>query len=383
MAKRKQEETSWEDSADILPIPDLDSSFFRIDEDDGSGGDILEIPEDILMELETLPPKERESRLSVLRVEAAERRKSVQEQESVEPFLRGRVAAALRLFTGTSVPKEFNTPWSATKYYKSAPAARPERTYADPIEEANEDIDGDAIDVRGPLFFDAHERDSQPPQEEDDVLADDDPASHSVAHAEEAAVLVAEEEAAQDELEKSAWLADIEEIKVVSTPAKLSGMERAGDWSVVSQKMSLSCTLTPVVPGRRSCITIEPVMVQLGSKNDEDQYEVTDKDTDSENELTPNSRAKKHIPPWCANWRQKAIAQIAVDPESIFGISMPKCELDVIFTERNYQRMGLKRPKRVRGSSGNWTFDQLTQGEIDRYRAKCGQVVKADGVFVE
>jgi hypothetical protein len=123
-------------------------------------------------------------------------------------------------------------------------------------------------------------------------------------------------------------------------------------------------------------------MVPLGPKLVDEQYEVTDKDTDSENELSPNSRAKKHIPGWCVNWRQKSIAQIAVDPESIFGVTVPKCELDIIFTQRNYQDMGLHRPKRARGSSGNWTFDILTQDEVDRYRAKLGQVVRAEGVFI-
>jgi hypothetical protein len=221
---------------------------------------------------------------------------------------------------------------------------------------------------------------------DDGGLGIDDEEILGKSNAEAAAVAVAEEEAAKEELEKSAWLADIEEIKVVSTPAKIvavTGGKPAGDWSVVTQKMNMACGLTPVVPGRRSCVAFHPRMVPLPPKNDEDQYEVTDKDTDSEDELSPNSRAKKHIPPWCVNWRQKAIAQIAVDPESIFGVTVPKCELDVIFTDENYRRMGLLRPKRARGSSGNWAFDKLTQEEVDKYRAKCGQVVKAEGVFVE
>ncbi len=149
--------------------------------------------------------------------------------------------------------------------------------------------------------------------------------------------------------------------------------------------MNLACQLTPVVPGRRSCIVISglPRMVALLPKQPDDQYDISDKDTDSEDELSPTARAKKHVPTWCSNWRQKAIAQIAVDPESIFGASLPKCDLDVVFTEHNYKDMGLQRPKRTRGSSGNWNFDKLTQDEVDKYRAKCGQVVKAEGVFIE
>lgn len=361
----------------ILEIPDLDSSIFA-DLDP-----ILEIPDDLMAELLLLEPEKRVARLSTamgpaLAAEIVRRSSLARPPESVESFMSGKVAAALKLFTGTRILQEFPgvVPSSSSKYKKPAFSNfRKEEIIAE------EDIDGvcvdgmcvdDAVVENNSPFFDAAEKDD---------LSDEDPANHSVAHAVEAAQQVAEEEAAQNELDKSAWLADIEEIKIVSTPAKLS--VSGHDWSAVSQKMNLSCTLTPVVPGRRSCITMEPVMVQLGPKYDEDQYEVTDKDTESENEMTPNTRAKKHIPAWCANWRQKAIAQIAVDPESIFGIVMPKCELETIFTEKNYQTMGLARPKRVRGSSGNWTFDKLTQNEIDMYRAKCGQVVKAEGVFIE
>jgi hypothetical protein len=348
-----------------------------------SDGPILEIPDDLLAELEGLDPVKREERLSLLCLEFEEKRKSESQgklPEVSEPQLpiTGRVAAALKLFTGTSVPKrEFGIPVPITskpvKLIQSAP---------NPI--IDEAIDGVAIDPpheKIPIkFYDVQEKGVIEIDFDDDEEQD---AELSQIHAAEAAQAVAEEEAVKDELEKSAWLADIEEIKIVSTPAKHDSKEKSGDWSVVSQKMNLSCTLTPVVPGRRSCIAILPVKVPLGPKHVDDQYDVTDKDTDSENELSPNTRAKKKIPGWCTNWRQKTIAQVAVDPESIFGISMPKCDLDVIFTDRNYRKMGLQRPKRARGSSGNWTFDKLSQDEIDKYRAKLGQVVKAEGVFVE
>ena len=370
--KRKEmtsDEPKQKELEPILEIPDLDSSMFADDE-----GDILEIPEDYISELQALEPSKRVARLSLLVGEEAAvdiiNESFTKAPESVAPFLTGKVAAALKLFTGTRVLKEFQAPPSSVKYTKpSGPTVGFQR--AEPVPEEDPGLDGAP-------FYDAT-------NEQEEEMDEEDPANHSVLHAQQAAALVAEEEAAQNELDKSAWLADIEEIRVVATPAKVSdeSTTRVHDWSVVSQKMNLSCTLTPVVPGRRSCITVEPIMIQLGPKHDEDQYEVTDKDTESETELSPNTRAKKHIPPWCVNWRQKAIAQIAVDPESIFGITMPRCDLDIIFDDRNYARMGLQRPKRVRGSSGNWTFDKLTQNEIDMYRAKCGQVVKAEGVFIE
>jgi hypothetical protein len=383
--KRKQAQISAEPSLSTIaeaPVTGdggMDLSF---------DGPILEIPDDLLAELEGLDPVKREERLSVLRIEVEERRKSAVVQEEIAPAvpLAGRVAAALKLFTGSSVPKrEFGLPIPTVssravitkKQTESVPPAEmPMR-----IDEALDGVAIDCMDVDSePVqFYDVQEKGIIAIECDDD---DEQDPEVSQLHAAEAAQQVAQEQAVKEELEKSAWLADIEEIKIVSTPAKNAPKDKTGDWSVVSQKMNLSCTLTPVVPGRRSCITIQPVMVPLGAKIVEEQYDISDKDTDSENEVSPNSRAKKHIPSWCANWRQKTIAQVAVDPESIFGVTVPKCDLDIIFTEKNYRKMGLQRPKRVRGSSGNWTFDKLTQDEIDIYRAKLGQVVKAEGVFL-
>lgn len=373
----------------IAESPAVDASF---------DGPILEIPDDLLAELEGLEPVQRERRMSELKLEVEERRRSAEQQhqqaairepvtEEQAPALTGRVAAALKLFTGTSVPKrDFGVvSFAPSKVYNTkAPTGVVISEYmaididGEAIEDHNQNATGEPI-----KFYDAREKGVVDVEFEEDSESDanNDP-EVSQLHAAEAAKEVAEEEAAVEELEKSVWLADIEEIKVVSTPAKGGKSEVNADWSAVSQRMNLSCHLTPVVPGRRSCVVVKPKMVPLGPKDVSDQYDITDKDTDSESELSPASRAKKHIPPWCVNWRQKAIAQIAVDPESIFGVTVPKCDLDVIFTQKNYRDMGLSRPKRVRGSSGNWTFDKLTQDEVDRYRAKLGQVVKADGVFV-
>ena len=381
--KRKQDSITAEPAlASIEESPAKNPSAQEKENMDLSfDGPILEIPDDLLAELEGLDPEKRQERLSVLRIEVEERRKSMVTASAPEPeqppSLTGRVAAALKLFTGTSVPKrDFGLPSIPVVSTKAKPAA--------PAKLVDEALDGIAIDEKQPVkFYDVQVDGVIAIEFEDDEEIEGQDPEVSQLHAAEAAQAVAEEEAVKEELEKSAWLADIEEIKIVSTPAKHAPKDKhTGDWSAVSQKMNLSCTLTPVVPGRRSCIAVQPVMIPLGSKVKEDQYEISDKDTDSENELSPNSRAKKHIPAWCVNWRQKTIAQVAVDPESIFGVTVPKCDLDVVFIEKNYRKMGLQRPKRVRGSSGNWTFDKLTQEEVDKYRAKLGQVVRAEGVFI-
>jgi hypothetical protein len=389
--KRKEpEKTQSEDKNILIPIPEspaLDTSF---------DGPILEIPDDLLAELDGLEPDQREKRISVLKQEVEERRMSrALEEPRVEdsgsnlqqnlPAITGRVAAALKLFTGTTVPKrDFGVvSFAPSKAYSREAGLRGFQQAPQGMEidgEAIEEVPQEPVVRQEPVkFYDAREGGVLDVEFVEESESEQNDPEISQLHA---AKEVAEEEAAVEELEKSAWLADIEEIKIVSTPAK-GRSEATADWSAVSQKMNLSCHLTPVVPGRRSCIVAKPKMLPLGPKHNADQYDITDKDTDSENEPSPNTRAKKHIPSWCTNWRQKAIAQIAVDPESIFGVTVPKCDLDVIFTEKNYRGMGLSRPARVRGSSGNWTFDKLTQEEVDRYRAKLGQVVKADGVFVE
>lgn len=354
--------------------------------DETFDGPILEIPDDLLAELEGLDPAAREKRLSVLQIEIDDRRKSITikepspNEEPVVPFA-GRVAAALKLFAGTTVPKrDFGVVSFSSK--KAPPLKEPAAMNVDEASLDGEELDDINLDNADKVkFYDAQEKGVLDLDLESSEDEKDPEISHL--HQVEAAQEVAQLEAAEEELERSTWLADIEEIKLVTTPAKPGKSEAVGgDWSAVSQKMNLSCHLTPVVPGRRSCVAFQPLMIALGPKVDDEQYEVTDKDTDSESELSPNSRSKKHIPSWCVNWRQKAIAQIAVDPESIFGVTVPKCELDIIFTQHNYQQMGLHRPKRARGSSGNWTFDKLTQDEVDRYRAKLGQVVRAEGVFI-
>ena len=154
--------------------------------------------------------------------------------------------------------------------------------------------------------------------------------------------------------------------------------------SPVPLRTPLSCEVTPVIPGRRSCLENRPPrLLLIPPPRPDDNYELSEKGTDSEGEeVAEKRRATKKIPGWVKGWREKALAQATVDPESIFGISLPSCDLSIIFTERDYACMKSQRPKRSRGSSGNWRLDKLTQKEVDDYRNKCGQVVKAEGVFV-
>ena len=165
----------------------------------------------------------------------------------------------------------------------------------------------------------------------------------------------------------------------IKTPVKPTGP--------LPLKTPLSCDVTPVIVGRRSCIFPDnkrPRLLAIPPLREEDNYELSDKDTDSEQDEDEMDRKRelKKIPEWTHAWREKCMTQSTVDPESIFGIFVPAFEMSLVFNERNYAKMKIDRPKRIRGSSGNWRLDKLKQEEIDEYRRRLGQVIKAEGVFV-
>lgn len=112
--------------------------------------------------------------------------------------------------------------------------------------------------------------------------------------------------------------------------------------------------------------------IPLGSKKEEDNYEISDKDENSEGE-NDRDRSHKRIPRWCDDYVQRLSQQAHIDPDCIFGSQVPRCDLTAIFTDEDYKKRGKDRPKRKRGSSGEWKKDRLTQTEISEYKSKMGQ----------
>jgi hypothetical protein len=111
----------------------------------------------------------------------------------------------------------------------------------------------------------------------------------------------------------------------------------------------------------------------LSPKLDEDNYEISDKDENSDDELEPD-RSHKHVPRWCKEYLELLAAQSSTDPDSIFGSKVPNCDLDTIFSDETYRRFNRDRPlKKRRGSSANWKKDRLREQEIDEYKEKMGQ----------
>eukprot|EP00933_Yihiella_yeosuensis_P054083 TRINITY_DN52433_c0_g1_i1.p1 TRINITY_DN52433_c0_g1~~TRINITY_DN52433_c0_g1_i1.p1 ORF type:complete len:515 (-),score=142.22 TRINITY_DN52433_c0_g1_i1:101-1453(-) len=114
--------------------------------------------------------------------------------------------------------------------------------------------------------------------------------------------------------------------------------------------------------------------VPLSPPRPEDNYELSDQaDSDADETQEALRRAQKHVPRWCSNYLELLSKQADWDADTIFGKGVAKVELDEIFTDDLYEAVGRSRPKRARGSSGNWRKDALTNDECDRYRKKMGQ----------
>merc|ERR1712113_260369 len=82
----------------------------------------------------------------------------------------------------------------------------------------------------------------------------------------------------------------------------------------------------------------------------------------------------KHVPAWSKTYLQMLEQQTPTDPDTIFGCRVPKVDLEAIFSDLEYQKVHKQRPKRRRGSSGEWKHDRLSKVEVDQYKRKMGQV---------
>lgn len=116
--------------------------------------------------------------------------------------------------------------------------------------------------------------------------------------------------------------------------------------------------------------------IELGPKSEQDNYEISEPaGSDEEHD---RDRSHKHQPTWCENYLLLLARQDSVDPDSIFTSRVPQCHLDEIFTEEQYKQVGKRRPKRERGSSGNWQKDRLTRHEVAHYKSRMGHAREWD-----
>jgi len=110
----------------------------------------------------------------------------------------------------------------------------------------------------------------------------------------------------------------------------------------------------------------------LPPKKLDDNYEISEPEDSDGDQDDDARRTQKHVPKWCATFLADMQSQADIDPDTIFG-RVPHCNMDEIFTDDLYsQAVGKNRPKRARGSSGDWKRDRLTRTEIQDYKSRMG-----------
>jgi len=124
--------------------------------------------------------------------------------------------------------------------------------------------------------------------------------------------------------------------------------------------------------------------MRLPPKRPEDNWDISD--AESAEDPQERDRSHKHVPRWCENhpeghpkagmpkYLDLLEEQALVDPDTIFSSRVPQCILEHIFPDTLYRRVNRERPKRFRGSSGDWRRDKLTAQEVHDYKALMGQM---------
>lgn len=167
------------------------------------------------------------------------------------------------------------------------------------------------------------------------------------------------------------------------SPARIAGAAAFEGMATPASPASAIKATTPGQDSKRPAKKPKPTVPQfkptwlllretpLSPKKAEDNYEMSDKDEDSEGEEP--DRSHKYVPGWCKTWLETVSAQSSWDPDTIFGKGVPQCDLDSIFSLDLYKQYSRERPKRKRGSSGQWQKDRLRSKEVEDYKRKMGQ----------
>lgn len=135
-------------------------------------------------------------------------------------------------------------------------------------------------------------------------------------------------------------------------------------------------------PGPMEIVTESLVSLQT-PPNAEDQYEMTEwenSDGEADEDEVDRVRRSKRIPAWCIGWIDTAKTQTSIDPDTVFGMKLPKCDLEVLFGHTNNAYLKARRGKR--GSSGEWGMDDVTRRELDEYRQIMGHTQQLESVVI-
>lgn len=115
--------------------------------------------------------------------------------------------------------------------------------------------------------------------------------------------------------------------------------------------------------------------IDVKPKLDEDNYEISEHEENSDEDADRSrDRSGKHVPRWCSTYLEDLQRQADIDPDTIFSSKVSCCDLDAVFTDDMYREVGKQRPKRQRGSSGDWRKDRLGCMEIKNYKSRMGHL---------
>jgi len=175
---------------------------------------------------------------------------------------------------------------------------------------------------------------------------------------------------------------DLSAVSVCSTRKARRSVLICSDLHTLQENEKPPCAVDPNSnPANVDTLKVMPVPIKLEPwqilreqvlppKNLDDNYQISEP-ADSDDE-TSVDRTGKHVPKWSCNFVEQADQQSCIDPDTIFGSRVPHCELETVFSDELYKKVGRSRPKRVHGSSGDWRKDRLTHGEIHGYKNRMG-----------
>lgn len=179
----------------------------------------------------------------------------------------------------------------------------------------------------------------------------------------------------RDDIAKPKSLKAAEQVKQQEERKQRERRERELDVSSNSIEGCSTSKARPPVPTFKPDPAMSLRQIDLKPKLDEDNYEISEHEENSDEDAEKSrDRSRKHVPRWCSTYLEDLQRQADIDPDTIFSSKVSRCDLDAVFTDDMYREVGKQRPKRLRGSSGDWRKDRLSCMEIKGYKSRMGHL---------
>merc|ERR1740123_2856364 len=179
----------------------------------------------------------------------------------------------------------------------------------------------------------------------------------------------------REDIAKPKSLKAAEQVKQQEERKQRERRERELDMSSNSIEGCSAAKARPPVPTFKPDPAMTLRQIDVKPKLDEDNYEISEHEENSDEDADRSrDRSGKHVPRWCSTYLEDLQRQADIDPDTIFASKVSCCDLDAVFTDDMYREVGKQRPKRQRGSSGDWRKDRLGCMEIKNYKSRMGHL---------